>query len=579
VKKTLVTILVVIVLVLALGIAGAAGFIWYRDNHVFVDGDAYEITTQNLDLTGEDISIAYYDELQAKLPDCKILWDVPFQGSTWPNDAAELTVSSLTPDDIQLLEYFPQLQTIDATGCADYALLMQLRSTYPDLRLQYTVPFGGTQWAQDAAVLTASSLSEADAAMLACLPEVTEIDATGCEDYALLMQLRSDHPDIQLRYTVPFGGTQWPQDAAVLTASSLSEADVAMLAYLPDVTEIDAGSCSDLDVLSTIHTHYPAIDLHYQLTACGKTFDRFSRELTLAKADPADLLPLLQHMPDLKTLTLTDPQGDYSDLQALTETYPDVTVTWSRKILGVDITSSTVEADLSGTAPESLEQLRQELVWFPGVETLILCDLPYDNETMAAFREEMRSEYKVVWNVKVGNLILRTDDTYYMPGKYQQYPLNEDLYNLRYCEDMICIDLGHKAVFDCEWAAFMPDLKYLILADTPIDDISPLAGLENLVYLELFLTWVDDLTPLLSCPALEDLNIGFASAALDPEPLTQMTWLKNLWWANCPVSEQRLREALPDTRMMLTPGSSTGNGWRELPNYYAMRDALGEEYM
>ena len=58
-----------------------------------------------------------------------------------------------------------------------------------------------------------------------------------------------------------------------------------MLPYLPDVTEIDAGSCSDLDVLNTIHAHYPAIDLHYQLTACGKTFDRFSRELTFC-AEP-----------------------------------------------------------------------------------------------------------------------------------------------------------------------------------------------------------------------------------------------------------------------------------------------------
>ena len=45
-KKTLVTVLVVIALVLALGIAGAVGFVWYRNNHVFVEGDAYEIAAQ-----------------------------------------------------------------------------------------------------------------------------------------------------------------------------------------------------------------------------------------------------------------------------------------------------------------------------------------------------------------------------------------------------------------------------------------------------------------------------------------------------------------------------------------------------
>ena len=41
-----------LVLVLALGIAGFLGYQWYRDNHVFVDGDAYDIATQSLDLTG-----------------------------------------------------------------------------------------------------------------------------------------------------------------------------------------------------------------------------------------------------------------------------------------------------------------------------------------------------------------------------------------------------------------------------------------------------------------------------------------------------------------------------------------------
>ena len=50
-KKTLVTILIVVALVLALGVAGAFGYIWYRNNHVFVEGDAYDINLQSVDLT------------------------------------------------------------------------------------------------------------------------------------------------------------------------------------------------------------------------------------------------------------------------------------------------------------------------------------------------------------------------------------------------------------------------------------------------------------------------------------------------------------------------------------------------
>ena len=123
-KKTLVTILIVLLLVLALGAAGFIGFNWYRDNHVFVDGDAYEITTRSLDLTGEDISVAYYEELQQKLPDCKIRWLVPFHGGKYANDTKSLEVSALTLEDVEfLVKYFPELETLDASQCDAYDVL------------------------------------------------------------------------------------------------------------------------------------------------------------------------------------------------------------------------------------------------------------------------------------------------------------------------------------------------------------------------------------------------------------------------------------------------------------------------
>ena len=40
-SKKVVTVLAVIALVLALVVAGALGFLWYRNTHVFVEGKAY----------------------------------------------------------------------------------------------------------------------------------------------------------------------------------------------------------------------------------------------------------------------------------------------------------------------------------------------------------------------------------------------------------------------------------------------------------------------------------------------------------------------------------------------------------
>ena len=107
-KKTLVTILVVIALVLVLGIGGFLGYNWYRDNHVFVGEDVYPIDTVSLDLTEQDISLEYYEELQSKLPECGIRWMVPFHGGKYANDTESLTVSTLTLEDVEFIaRYFP----------------------------------------------------------------------------------------------------------------------------------------------------------------------------------------------------------------------------------------------------------------------------------------------------------------------------------------------------------------------------------------------------------------------------------------------------------------------------------------
>ena len=143
---------------------------------------------------------------------------------------------------------------------------------------------------------------------------------------------------------------------------------------------------------------------------------------------------------------------------------------------------------------------------------------------------------------------------------------------------MVCVDIGHaKKVTSCAWAANMPKLKYLVLAETGISDISPLEGLEELVFLELFLSRVRDLTPLKSCTALEDINLCYTHG--DPAPLGEMKWLKRVWWTGNWKAKRDLPKLLPDTQLEFSSPSSTGKGWREGQHYYAMRDLIGMKYM
>ena len=131
-NKKLITVLVVIVVVLTLLIAGAVGFLWYRDNHVFVEGKAYPIHSEELDLREEEISFDHYDQLHAQLPGCRVLWNVPFQNGTYSNDSQKLTVTSLTETDINIMAaYFPELKEVDASGCSDYDMLERLCQRLP----------------------------------------------------------------------------------------------------------------------------------------------------------------------------------------------------------------------------------------------------------------------------------------------------------------------------------------------------------------------------------------------------------------------------------------------------------------
>ena len=128
----------------------------------------------------------------------------------------------------------------------------------------------------------------------------------------------------------------------------------------------------------------------------------------------------------------------------------------------------------------------------------------------------------------------------------------------------------------------MPNMQYLILAHTEGNDFSPLANLKELKYLEMFMTSFDQAEVLVGLTKLEDLNLG-TSKIDNIEPLKEMTWLKHLWLpATKKVSSTEKKEllaALPDTVISYQGAASTGNGWREIPNYYAMRDLLGMPYM
>jgi len=397
-------------------------------------------------------------------------------------------------------------------------------------------------------------------------------------------QVRSQLPGCEILWELPFQGGFFPHDAAEITIASLSDSDVVLLDYLTELKHVDATQCTDYAQIQSLMERRPECQVTYQVILNGEPYSQDTKELSFYDVDGGELLEKLAYLPNVKTVSIEKPTMNAADLMALVETYDKVNFSWNVDVLGTTYAHDITELDFSNVQLESLEELEAALAYLPELEMVNLSWCGIDSETLAEYRERQKDHYKVVWTVQLGwGIELRTDATTFMPVMMNKGNVwDSSLVDLKYCNEMICVDVGHMPISHCDWAAGMPELRYLIVADSGITSIEGVRGLQKLAFLETFTTPLTDYSPLLECPAIEDLNIVNTKA--DPEVLAQLKSLKRLYWSGFPVgtldseTKQMLREALPDTFCELDVTFPTGNGWRKGGLYYEMRDVLGMPY-
>lgn len=132
-------IILAALLVIALG---AAALI--LSGYTYVGGQFLKKGENTYDLREKSLSLADYEAICNAFPEANIYWRVRFQGNPIPEDTTDLTVTSLTDEDIRVLAYLPELKVLHAEGCTDYDALMQVIQDYPELKVFYTVVLGNT---------------------------------------------------------------------------------------------------------------------------------------------------------------------------------------------------------------------------------------------------------------------------------------------------------------------------------------------------------------------------------------------------------------------------------------------------
>ncbi len=513
-KNTSEKILTAVVVLLGLVLVGLVAMMLMFH---MVDFKLYPRNQEVLDLRGQEISVSHYEKLTQVMPDCEILWDVPFQGHVLPYDTKEVTVTALTEEDVLALSHMTQLEAVHAEGCRDYGLLLALQERLPQAVVSYTVPLGGQEYPRDTETLETDGASPEELQNLPYITGLKHIIVRGGDAQTDFSPLRDYCGAMGISFSVALGETVVPADADAVTAVGIQDKDIYLLDYLPNLT----------------------------------------------------------------TLHLVQPQAAPEKVLGLKSAYPHVATTWEVDFCGNTILNTEVpdELNLAGVEITSLEELERTLAYLDGVKTVFLGQPKVDNEQIAAYRHRVRDQYKVVWEVRFGeSKPFRTDSTYFFPAR-DGYAFNDSVsYNIRYCEDLICIDVGHLGVSDVSWLAYLPNLEYLILAHTGVQYINGIENCKKLKFLELDWSGIRDLTPLIGCTALEDLNIG--KTWPDVTPLMQMPWLKNIYMIfGSSADAWRLTQALPNTKVVVSGNATVGGNWRKLPNYYAMRDCMGAYYM
>ncbi len=283
---------------------------------------------------------------------------------------------------------------------------------------------------------------------------------------------------------------------------------------------------------------------------------------------------------------LRDQRYSLEEMEAISSQYPDVEFLFSFEIAGVPTDSTAEHLDLSGHTLNTPDEIGDYIPYMPNLTQVDMCGCGLTNEEM----ETLCSTYpdiKFVWTLTLGVWQLRTDAVAFSTLSSADNPVkltSEQLDILKYCTDLVALDLGHHNITDLNWATPLSKLKILILACNNITDLTPLSQLKSLRYVELFENRaITDITPLAQLPHLQDLNLGSCFNIEDFTPLLEISSLERLWVNFTCITGKELSlfdQLLPDCKVCYLPDSgATDGGWRTHERYYAMRDMFENNYL
>ena len=286
----------------------------------------------------------------------------------------------------------------------------------------------------------------------------------------------------------------------------------------------------------------------------------------------------------------TEASGDEEELQeeTLTEEEPEEEEPYvfegeegNTVLLGERrIPLKAVKLNLSGMNlnPYNMDELFSRMPNLKRVE-MIGCGL--SNDAYAQLQDN-HPGIRMIWEIRYATRVLRTDAVGWSTFRGMHGPMDlpmsdADTKYLKYCRDLICVDLGHNYIRDISFVQYMPNLQIFIAVDNGgLWDLSVLKYCPKLRYIEIFVNRVSDLSVFRYLHQLEDVNISY-NPIRSNEYLKDLPHLQKLWLEATLIpgdQVQELRSIYPGIPIVNVGSGLVDQGWRSGSHYIGMRDLI-----
>lgn len=416
---------------------------------------------------------------------------------------------------------------------------------------------------------------------LEAYPHLKTADLTGSTCYEAMAAYAAAHPEVDVIYTVPLGSktVSSKTDALTLTGDSVScDALLENLQYLPHLAQLhleDTGLTRQQ--IADLEDAFPQISLSYTVSLLDELIPRDTAQLDLSAMTSTDmeavisrleLLPLVTEASLPDTLTMTE-------VKTLMDAHPQITFLYTFDLFGktVSTTDQQVEFVNVSIGNKGEAQIRQALDILPFCTYFKLDSCGISNEIMASIRDDYPDAH-VVWRVWFDKFNCLTDETTIRATSRLN---DENSGNLKYCTEVMYMDIGHNPkLSDISFCAYMPKLQILILSESILRDLSPLANCQELEFLELCYCYkVKDLSSLSGLKNLKYLNISFTGVT-DLSPLERLPLERFVCRLNSVPADQQaafLEKHPEDVCLSVFTGKQPfGYGWRYIDNGSTFND-------